>query len=89
MVDAINDAPNDYPAGRRLEHGPTSTSSTRRSLSPNASTLRVTMDHQEPLCAPPPVNLAARVAVFWNYNGTTYYARAQSTGALGVGAFSL
>jgi len=26
--------------------------------------------------------------VFWNYNGTTYYARAQSTGALGVGAFS-
>ena len=88
MVDAIDDAPNDYPAGDgsnmdNLDFVNASFSS------PNASTLRLTMTIKNLSAPPPPVNLGGALwAVFWNYNGTTYYARAQSTGALGAGAFS-
>jgi len=50
--------------------------------SPNASTLRVTLTIKNLQPVPPPVNLGGAFwTVFWNYNGTTYYARAQNSGA--------
>src|SRR5712692_4924068 len=88
MVDAVNDAPNDYLAGDGANMDNLDIVNASFS-SPNATTLRVTMTIKNLAAPPPPVNLGGALwAVFWNSNGTTYYARAQSTGALGVGAFT-
>jgi hypothetical protein len=87
IVDGVNDAPNVYPAGDGANMDNLDIVSASFS-SPNATTLRVTMTIKNLSAPPPPVNLGGALwAVFWNYNGTTYYARAESTGALGVGAF--
>jgi pseudomonalisin len=88
IVDATNDAPNDYPAGDGSNMDNLDIVSASFS-SPDAATLRVTLTIKNLAAPPPPVNLASAIwAVFWNYNGTTYYARAESTGALTAAAFT-
>jgi subtilase family serine protease len=81
IVDATNDAPNTYTGGDGTNMDNLDIVSASFA-SPNASTLRVTMTIKNLQAVPPPVNLAgAYWIVYWNYNGTTYYARAQNTGA--------
>src|SRR5207253_1862526 len=88
IVDGINDAPNDYPAGDGANMDNLDIVNASFS-SPSPSILRVTMTIKNLSAPPPPVNLGGALwAVFWNFGGTTWYARAQSTGAAGVGAFT-
>jgi len=81
IVDATNDAPNNYPAGDGTNMDNLDIVSGSFS-SPNATTLRVTLTIKNLQPVPPPVNLGGAFwAVFWTYNGTTYYVRAQNSGA--------
>src|SRR5207253_5198655 len=76
-----NDAPNDYPAGDGSNMDNLDFVSASFS-SPDAATLRVTMTSKNLSAVPPPVNLGGALwAVFWSYNGVTYYARAENTAA--------
>jgi hypothetical protein len=59
--------------------------------SPNATTLRVTLAVNNLSAPPPPINFASAYwTVYWSYNGTVYFAQAQSAGAgpAGVWTFS-
>src|SRR5439155_13443010 len=68
IVDATNDAPNDYPAGDGSNMDNLDIASASFS-SPNAATLRVTMTIKNLSSPPPPTNLGGALwAVFWNYN---------------------
>ncbi len=81
IVDAINDAPNAYTGGDGTNMDNLDIVSVAFT-SPNPTTLRVTMTIKNLQAVPPPVNLGGALwAVFWTYNGTTYYVRAQNTGA--------
>lgn len=81
VVDATNDAPNSYTAGDGTNMDNLDIVSASFS-SPNATTLRVTLTIKNLQAVPPPTNLGGALwAVFWNYNGTTYYVRAENSGA--------
>ena len=81
VIDAVNDAPNTYTGGDGSNMDNLDIVSASFA-SPNATTLRVTITIKNLSPVPPPVNLGGALwVVFWTYNGTTYYARAQNTGA--------
>jgi hypothetical protein len=49
--------------------------------SPNATTLQVTLAVHNLSAPPPPTNFISGIwAVYWTYNATEYYAKAESTG---------
>lgn len=81
VVDATNDAPNNYTGGDGANMDNLDIVSASFA-SPNPTTLRVTLTIKNLQSVPPPTNLGGALwAVFWNYNGTTYYARAENKGA--------
>jgi subtilase family serine protease len=87
ILDAVGDAPNDYPGGdgSNMDNLDIVNASF---ASPNATTLKVTLTIKNLEPPPPPANLPSALwRVIWTYNGTQYVAEASSNGAVAAGVF--
>jgi pseudomonalisin len=88
VIDAVGDAPNNYPGGDGSNLDNLDIVSASFS-SPKATTLRVTLTIKNLQAPPPPANLVSALwFVYWTYNGTQYYAQASSNGSGAAAVFS-
>ena len=81
VVDPVGDAGNNVPGGdgKNVDSLDVVNASF---ASPNATTLQVTLAVHNLSAPPPPANFASGIwAVYWTYNGTEYFAKAESTGS--------
>jgi hypothetical protein len=86
IVDFVGDAPNNYPAGDGQNIDTLDIVNTFF-LTPDASTLRVTMTVKNLSPPPPPGNMASGLwVVFWKFGTKTYYASATSNGPVFQGS---
>jgi hypothetical protein len=90
VADFVGDAPNNYPAGDGANMDALDYVSASFAT-PDATHLQVTLKLKDLEPPPPPANMISALwTVYWNYNGTTYFAQAtgNGTGAQTVWAFN-
>ena len=81
VVDAVGDAPNNVPGGDGTNVDSLDVVNATFA-SPSATTLQVTLAVRNLAAPPPPANFPSGIwAVYWTYNGTEYFAKAESTGS--------
>jgi subtilase family serine protease len=88
VVDPVGDAGNNVPGGdgKNVDSLDVVNASF---ASPNATTLKVTLAVHNLAAPPPPANFPSGIwAVYWTYNGTEYFAKAESEGTGSAAAWN-
>jgi hypothetical protein len=88
VADFVGDAPNNYPAGDGTNMDALDIVNASFAT-PDSTHLQVTMTFKNLQQPPPPANMdSAFWTVYWDYNGTTYFAQASGNGTGGTNVWT-